>query len=100
AQPPAAAAPRAAFAALGRISLSLYAVWDEPAAAGANHAWLRETVTTLAPLASGSYAGEADLVARPGAAATCYTPEVWRRLGEVRERYDPDRLFGGYPGLD
>jgi FAD/FMN-containing dehydrogenase len=100
AQPPVTAAAPAAFAALGRLSISLYAVWDDPVVASANLAWLRQTVAVLEPLTSGSYAGEADLVARPGAAAGCYTPAAWRRLAEVRERYDPDQLFSAYPELD
>jgi len=100
AQPPAVPAAPAAFAPLGRLSASLYAVWDDPACATVNLAWLRETVCALEPLTAGSYAGEADLVGRPGAAAGCYRPAAWRRLHAVRERYDPDRLFAGYPELD
>ena len=100
AQPPAVPPAPAAFAPLGRLSISLYAVWDEPVHASANLAWLRETVIALEPLTAGSYAGEADLIERPGAAAACYRPAAWRRLRAVRERYDPDHLFSGYPELD
>lgn len=86
-----------ASAAAGRLYASAYAVWDDAADEASNLRWVADTMTALSPLTSGRYIGEADLFARPDGAEQSFTPSAWRRLAQVRERYDPDHLFAGYP---
>lgn len=91
-------APRpSAFAAAGRLYGTVYAVWEDAADGAANREWVADTMTSLWPLTSGRYVGEADLCAGPDAAESCFTPSAWRRLALVRELYDPEHLFAGYP---
>jgi FAD/FMN-containing dehydrogenase len=99
AQPPLVSPAPSAFSVSGKLYVSIYAVWDDGSAAARNLAWLRETMRGLESLAAGSYVGEADLVARPSSAAQSFSPAAWRRLNDLKDRYDPERLFCWYPGL-
>jgi len=88
-----------AFAAAGRLYASVYAVWEDQADEASNLRWVTDTTTALSPLTSGRYIGEADLFARPDGAERSFAPSAWRRLALVRERYDPEHLFSGYPSM-
>jgi FAD/FMN-containing dehydrogenase len=96
-QPLVAPAP-SAFAAAGRLYVAVYAVWEEGRDARPNLGWLRDAMRGLEGFTAGRYVGEADLVADPGAAARSFSPAAWRRLGAVRESYDPEHLFCSWPG--
>ncbi|MER7792134.1 FAD-binding oxidoreductase [Streptomyces sp. NPDC097640] len=85
-----------AFSVLGRSYVVPYAVWDDPGRDGANARWLREAMRRVEPLGTGHYIAEADLTAAPTRAERSYTPADWRRLREVRARYDPDGAFHSY----
>ncbi|MGY0056535.1 FAD-binding oxidoreductase [Streptomyces sp. LZ34] len=85
-----------AFSVLGRSYVVPYAVWDGPGRDEANVRWLREAMGRVEPLGTGHYIGEADLTAAPARAERSYTPDGWRRLREVRARYDPDGVFHTY----
>jgi FAD/FMN-containing dehydrogenase len=89
--------PEMAFAPLGRVHLGCYAMWTGRTADEANRAWLRALVTAAEPRATGFYAAEADLTARPGRVRRSFTPAAWERLQTVRARYDPDGVFATYP---
>ena len=78
---------------------AVYAVWDEGHDARPNLRWLRDAMSGLEDLTSGRYVGESDLVAKPDNAARSFCPAAWRRLSALREVYDPDHLFCGFPGL-
>lgn len=99
AQPPIVAPAPSALSMRGKLYVAVYAVWNDGCAAARNLAWLRETMRGLEPLAAGYYVGEADLVARPSIAARSFSPAAWQRLNDLRDRYDPERLFCWYPGL-
>ena len=86
-----------AFAAAGRLYASVYAVWVDAADEAPNRRWIADTMAALSPLTSGRYIGEADLFATPDGAERFFTPSAWRRLARVREHYDPEHLFAGYP---
>lgn len=74
-----------------------YAAWESPADDAINRDWHARAAAELEAIACGHYVGEADLD-RAGRAEGCYSPDVWRRLREVRASYDPDGLFCGFPG--
>ncbi|MEU1665375.1 FAD-binding oxidoreductase [Streptomyces sparsogenes] len=85
-----------AFSVLGRSYVVPYAIWDDPARDEANVRWLREAMGRVEPLGTGHYIAETDLTAAPTRAERSYTPADWRRLREVRARYDPDGVFHSY----
>ncbi|WP_431773809.1 FAD-binding oxidoreductase [Streptomyces cucumeris] len=82
-----------AFSVLGRNYLVPYAVWEDPDEDGAQLRWLRRTMELLEPLGTGHYIAEADLPAALSRAERSFTPDDWRRLEELRARYDPDGVF-------
>jgi FAD/FMN-containing dehydrogenase len=88
--------PDAGFSMTGAMLLLCYAEWDDPQHDTANAAWHASLMARLDPFATGHYVGEADLT-RPSRAERSYSAASWARLRAVRERYDPDGVFDGYP---
>jgi FAD/FMN-containing dehydrogenase len=69
--------------------------WMDPAATAANVGWARETFGAMAPhFASGRYGNylNAEEVGEHNAVAAAFGPN-WKRLGEIKRRYDPDNVF-------
>lgn len=93
------AAPEAACGMHGNTYLGVYASWDGAERDSDNLAWLRRCAAALRPMAAGHYINEIDAESDPSLVERCYVAEAWRRLGVVRERYDPDRRFVGFFGL-
>ncbi|OAH09837.1 FAD-binding oxidoreductase [Streptomyces jeddahensis] len=85
-----------AFSALGDTYVASFAIWTDPEDDALNIRWLRDTMGAVEPLGTGHYVGEADLTADPSRAERCYAPEDWRRLEELRARYDPEGVFHTY----
>ncbi|MFB7006739.1 MULTISPECIES: FAD-binding oxidoreductase [unclassified Streptomyces] len=85
-----------AFSVLGSSYVVPYAIWDDAADDDINVRWLRETMSTVEPLGTGHYIAEADLGAVPSRAERSYTARDWRRLQELRGRYDPEGIFHSY----
>lgn len=85
--------PPGAFSMIAPAFVASYAIWDDPADAPLNRAWLEDLSAALAPSADGHYVGEADLRASPDKLARCFDPEAWRRLEALRTRWDPLGTF-------
>ena len=69
--------------------------WTEPAATGANVAWVRETYTAMAPhFTAGRYVNylNTDDIKERQSVAAAFGPNG-ARLSEVKRRYDPDNVF-------
>jgi FAD/FMN-containing dehydrogenase len=69
--------------------------WTDPAATRDNVAWTRGVYTAMTPhFAPGRYVNylNADEVEDGGAVAAAFGPN-WKRLREVKQRYDPDNVF-------
>lgn len=102
--PPAAAGapplPDAAFSMAGNLMTLAYAIWDDPEDDAPNRAWHRSVMETLEPFAIGHYIGESDIVATPSRAPHSFAPANWQRLQTLREQYDPDGVFHGFPSED
>ena len=49
---------------------------------------------------TGFYAGESDLGISADRPKRCYSADKWRRLSEIRERWDPDDRKFGYLSED
>lgn len=84
----------------GKFYFACYAQWDDPAADEANKNWLIEMYRELQPLGTGSYINEFNQEGRIDQTPECYTAEDWTRLAEVRAKYDPDRIFHTFYGLE
>ncbi len=76
----------------------IWSIWEKPEHDGANKQWHDETVSILRQFTSQHYIGETDIVQDPARVLHAYTPEKWRKLEEIRAKYDPGQLFFGYLG--
>ena len=79
-----------------------WTMWQESGDDQVNTAWHHAMITALRPYNVGYYIGETDTVERPDIVPRAFTPEKWQRLCELRDKYDPDRVFfdhfGGFTG--
>ena len=91
---PPAGLPDMAFSLSARTFLACYAIWDDPDTDAANRAWHRDTVAVVEARAAGRYIGECDIAGGRARAERSFSEESWRRLGELRRRYDPEARFG------
>jgi FAD/FMN-containing dehydrogenase len=69
--------------------------WLEASATAANVAWARETYAAMVPhFTAGRYVNylNADEAAEAGAGSAAFGPN-WKRLQDVKRRYDPDNVF-------
>jgi hypothetical protein len=82
----------------GGIAAGIYALWDDPADDARHIDWVARTNEALAPFRAGRYVGEAALTTEPGRVEQCFTPGALKRIEELRAKYDPENLFGGFPG--
>lgn len=88
----------AAFSMIGRSYLGLYAIWDDPRADAENKKWLQALARALEPMAKGYHINEIDVEHAPEKAQRSFSAASWRRLGELRHKYDPSGVFCGYLG--
>jgi len=87
--------PDGAYSMNGEALLLSYAIWDDESYA-ANARWHRATVAALDRFAIGHYVGESDIVADPRRVERCYSPAAWKRLHELRRKYDPEGRFAAH----
>lgn len=92
--------PDGACATKGNFYVSCYAQWDDPAADQANKDFLIAMYEELQPLGTGSYINELNQEGRIHRIRECYTADGWRRLGELRRKYDPALVFHTFYGLE
>ena len=63
-----------------------------------NFKWLDESVELMQPYTRGHYINEFNSMRFPAALEVCFGTENWKRLGELRRKYDPKGVFHGYLG--
>ncbi|MFC7632962.1 FAD-binding oxidoreductase [Paraburkholderia humisilvae] len=89
--------PAAAYSAQGQWYFSTYARWSGAGDDNDNLSWLRELYDELKPIAAQCYINEFDLEHRSHEVSRCFSPSSWRRLQELKQRYDPQGVFQGLP---
>lgn len=90
--------PDMAFSLVRPVFAGVYGCWSEASEDAANAAWLRGVQRDVAGLSDGHYVGESDLTASDDRARRSFTPEAWRRLADVRRRWDPEGRFFSFLG--
>ena len=70
-----------------------WTMWEQSTDDGANIQWHHETVQLLKPYLSGHYVSETDTASHPDYARASYKEANWKRLAELRKKYDPDGVF-------
>jgi FAD/FMN-containing dehydrogenase len=88
--------PNAALSRSARVYGGPWTMWHNAADDEANTGWHHECVALMKPYISGYYIGETDPVAIPSEATGAFSPESWKRLADLRDKYDPDGVFFGF----
>ena len=88
-----------AFSVIGNTFVGAYTMWDDAEQDAASFDWLAGASALMRPLSVGQYINEVDTFRDPSALQRCFTASAWKRLEELRLRYDPKGLFAGWPGL-
>jgi FAD/FMN-containing dehydrogenase len=75
-----------------------WAIWEKPEDDAANMKWQDEVIAILKPFTTQHYIGETDIVQDPSRVKESYSAEKWKRLEEIRAKYDPQGVFFGFLG--
>jgi FAD/FMN-containing dehydrogenase len=75
-----------------------WAIWEKAEDDAANYKWQDEVIALLKPFTTQHYIGETDIVQDPARVQECYAPDKWKRLEEIRAKYDPNGVFFGFLG--
>ncbi len=92
--------PDMAFALVRPVFAGVYGCWTDARDDEANARWLRGVQAGVERFADGHYVGESDLTADDDRARRSFPPEAWRRLADVRRRWDPDGRFFSFLSAD
>ncbi|MEO6846141.1 MAG: FAD-binding oxidoreductase [Chthoniobacterales bacterium] len=88
--------PDIAFSMNARYLAACWTMWMKPEEDAANIAWHEELLKIMRPFLCGNYIGESDTVTYPDDVTNSFSPENWKRLGDLRAKHDPDGVFFGY----
>ncbi|WP_406694980.1 FAD-binding protein [Singulisphaera sp. Ch08] len=75
-----------------------WAIWEKEEDDAANRKWQDEVIAIMRPFTSQHYIGETDIVQDPSRVQGSYSAEKWKRLEELRAKYDPQGVFFGFLG--
>jgi hypothetical protein len=68
-------------------------MWEDAGADDHNIGWVREFLNAIQPFSSGGFYVNYDADTAPDRVQAAYGPEKYRRLVELKRRYDPANLF-------
>ncbi len=81
-----------------RTLVLAFATWTDAADDAANRAWMNELVPVLEGMSRGHFLSEADLGRHARRAERCFGEAEWARLEQLRQAWDPEGRFHGFPG--
>jgi len=76
----------------------IWTIWETPEEDKTNYKWHNECTDILKKFTSSHYIGETDIVQDSSRVKNSYSPDKWKRLEQIRAKYDPKGLFFGYLG--
>jgi len=82
--------PDMAFSVQGEIYISCNLLYKDPADDAKSDAWVTGHMKQLEDLAAGSFINDENMIGRN---ARYFSEEATRKLAELQDRYDPDRVF-------
>jgi hypothetical protein len=88
--------PNAAYSMSSRVYGGPWTMWKDAGDDGPNTEWHDECTVILRPFNIGYYIGESDTVGRPSNAEQAFSPANWKRLADLRDKFDPDGVFFNY----
>lgn len=84
---------KTALPASGKTFIGNYNVWTEAKHVQANIDWGIQTMKLIDAAANGHYINEANYSAKPSRIEKSFSEIGWRKLLDLRDKYDPQRLF-------
>jgi FAD/FMN-containing dehydrogenase len=75
-----------------------WAIWEKAEDDAANIQWQDEVCAIMKPFTNQHYIGETDIVQEPSRVRASYSDQKWKRLEEIRAKYDPQGIFFGFLG--
>ncbi len=78
--------------------LSWYVIAEKEDDIDSNNEWMDEAVANVQPLANGRYINEIDPHRYPHHVQQCFSEASWKRLVQLRKKYDPKSVFYTYLG--
>jgi FAD/FMN-containing dehydrogenase len=90
--------PEIACSANGNYYGGCWSIWEHAKDDGANRAWQVEVQHAMKKHINGLYIGETDYVAERGNIKFAYTAEKFKKIADIRAKYDPQGVFQGYAG--
>ena len=75
-----------------------WTIWEDAKDDAANIEWHRKCCEILRPFACGHYLGESDIIDDPSRVEEAFSPSNWRRLQQLKTKYDPEGLSHGFFG--
>ncbi len=88
--------PDVALSMAGQSYGGIWSIWENAKDDTANMKWQDETMAILKPFTNFHYIGETDIAQDPTRIKNSYTPEKWKKLQQIRKKYDPEGLFFCY----
>ena len=88
----------ACFSRIANHYVASYLLWNDAENDGANHAWLKQTNDLLEPFSKGTYINETEATLFPERVKSSFSEDSWKRLAELRKKYDPGKVFHTYIG--
>jgi hypothetical protein len=90
--------PELSLSMEGQSYGGIWSIWEKPEDDVVNMKWHDEAAAILKPFTNKHYIGETDIVQDASRIKNSFTEDKWKKLEEVRAKYDPDGLFFGYTG--
>lgn len=88
----------ACFSGVGRHYIGCFSIWDDPKDDERGFQWLEQATAVVDPRTNSHYPNEISQ-RHPERIRLCYTEANWKRLRELRAKYDPQGVFYDYLGL-
>jgi FAD/FMN-containing dehydrogenase len=88
----------ACFSSIAKHYVGCFAIWDEEQDDESNFQWLDQAIPFMDPFAKGHYVNEVEARRHPERIRACYSKAAWKRLQELRKKYDPQGVFHTYLG--
>ncbi len=88
----------ACFSSIDNHYVGCFAIWDRQEDDDLNFRWLDQTLPMMDPFAKGHYINEVEARLHPERIRSCFSKANWNKLSQLRQKYDPKKVFYSYLG--
>jgi hypothetical protein len=88
----------ACFSTIANHYMDCLLLWDKEEDDEINFQWLDQAITIMDPFSKGHYVNEVETRLHPERIQACFSEENWRRLSQLRQKFDPKGVFHNYLG--